>query len=76
MPARDEHAVPGHVAAPPRGRKPSFKGRGGRRGPSFRGQLLPSVCHHLKEEGKFFALGIIIRDIWVLLSHALFFFFN
>lgn len=27
VPARDEHTVPSHVAAPPRGRKPSFKGR-------------------------------------------------
>lgn len=27
VPACDEHTVPSHVAAPPRGRKPSFKGR-------------------------------------------------
>lgn len=27
VPACDEHTVPSHVAAPPRGRKPNFKGR-------------------------------------------------
>lgn len=49
--------------------------KGGRQeGPEFPGAAAPQCLSSSETRAKVFALGIIIKDIWVLLSHALFFF--
>lgn len=49
--------------------------KGGRQeGPEFPGAAAPQCLSSSERRVKVFALGIIIKDIWVLLSHALFFF--
>lgn len=73
VPAGDEHTVPSHAAA--RRGEGNQASKGGRQeGPEFPGVAAPQCLSSSERRVKVFTLGIIIKDIWVLLSHALFFF--
>jgi len=57
------------------GKETQLQREGRQEGPQFPGVAAPQCLSSSNGRVKVFALGLIIKDTWVLLSHALFFFF-